>query len=298
MAARKQDPAKANNEAVLAEREERIEAARKPIPDLGLGLEDKKPKTANEYFRDEFDRKAFGDEKATITKVIYGPDPLVDECPEFRLKLEQHGIQDFAALMEEAVLQKGTSAMPNKLMQRALQNAINQFGREQVARAFRDRVLAIPSTTVEIDASDEYDPEIMGGSILAETVRRYERPGMCYRFFAQACIDRLGWRGYRPMIGDNGDPVKAGTLFLGEISREKAEARRLRWARESEDQVRELSEAYIDATEQELLRSAASGSRISGMAALAKGERVNVNASDVEGYLGESRETGLVIERA
>ena len=106
-------------------------------------------------------------------------------------------------MYREAIMAKGVGAMPDRLMAKALGSAVNAFGKEAVALAFRDRVLKIKFRQVEIDASDELDPEILGSSILNEVVRRYERPGFEYRYFTKICVDRFGWRGYTP-VKDNG----------------------------------------------------------------------------------------------
>jgi hypothetical protein len=57
---------------------------------------------------------------------------------------------------------------------------------------------------------------------LDEAVKRYGQPGWQYRFFsyslgdgAPSCIGLLGWRGYEPVLDENGDTVKVGTLVLG-----------------------------------------------------------------------------------
>jgi len=79
--------------------------------------------------------------------------------------------------------------------------------------------------------------------VLAETVRRYERPGMMYRFFTQLCVDRMGWRGYTA-VRENGDIVRCGTLMLGEVRREVVERRRLRLAEENREKLASVAQGY------------------------------------------------------
>jgi hypothetical protein len=288
-AAKPGDETEAHNRQLLRERAVRLEANRPELPDLGLALQPREPETAAE-FMDEFDKKAFGyGDQATITKIIWGPDPLVDNSPAFRDMLDRHGREDLAGLYAEAIIAKGAAAMPDPLMAKSLTVAINRFGREQVAAAFRDRVLKIPYKTVEIDASDELDPEIRGSAVLAETVRRYERPGMMYRFFTQLCVDRMGWRGYTP-VRENGDIVRCGTLMLGEVRREVVERRRLRLAEENREKLASVAQSYGEGGEQ-----------AQGVSALQPGEQVTARAGvggdDRDGYLGQTRGVGLEIGR-
>jgi hypothetical protein len=298
MAKQRRDAADASNAQVLADRQERIEAARPVLPDLGLGLQSSEPATATE-FMDVFDKKAFGYEQATITKVIYGPDPLVDHSPSFREVLEKHGREDLAHLYEEAILAKGAAGVCDPLMQKSLAVAINKFGREEVAAAFRERVLKIPYRTVEIDASDELDPEILGSQVLTETIRHYERPGMCYRFFTQLCVDRMGWRGYTP-VRENGNIVSAGTLMLGEIRRERAEARQLKQKAMAREKLDGIAESHAAAQEQVLQEASREGVKVAGVSALDPSDvltAVRAGGEDAEGYLGRSRSAEVQIGR-
>lgn len=285
------DPATAANQRVLADREARI-VANQPEPlDLGLGLKEKPAESATEFF-DEWDKRAFGAPSATITKIIYGPDALLDGNPHVKEQLEKYGRADYAEAAAEALRRKGPLAFKDPLMQRSIRNAISQFGKEKVAAAFRDRILRIPERTVEIDASDVLDPMIMGGNVLRDTVERYARPGMAYKFLSARCMDILGMRGYTIVKDERGDPVKAGTLFLGEIREEIAEARRQRFAAESEAEVRESEEAYRDA-----IARAVPDARRQGVSALDEGETVTAGASESEDLLGDTRSCGFRVER-
>lgn len=290
----------ASNAKILADRQARIEAARPIIPDLGLGLkqEEPEPATASE-FMDVFDKKAFGDgSEATITKIIYGPDPLCDNSPSFREALEKYGREDLAGMYQEAIILKGVQAMPDKMMAKALGAAIDKFGRESVAAAFRERVLKIKFREVEIDASDELDPEILGSQILAETVKRHERPGMEYRFFTQLCVDRMGWRGYTP-VKDNGDVVKAGTLMLGEMSRERVQKRRLHQQMAAREKLQGLADAYAATGMQAIDEAAQRGLKVQGISPLGSDDVLTANRAGVDGddYLGQSRSSGIELSR-
>jgi hypothetical protein len=294
------DPSTAYNRKILADRKTRLEAARPVLPDLGLDVpQPKEPANATE-FMDVFDKKAFGyGDQATITKLIYGPDPLVDHSPAFREAIERYGREDMANHYAEAIMTKGAAAMPDMLMAKSLASAIDKFGAESVAEAFRNRVLKIPVRSVEIDASDELDPEVMGSAVLAETVRRNERPGMEYRFFTELCVDRMGWRGYTPVKKNNGDIEKAGTLMLGEISRGQVEKRRMRQRQLAAEKLDGIQEGY-QASQEDVLRSAsAEGIDVKGISGLRPGEsvtaRAGVGGDDPDGYLGQTRNVGVEV---
>jgi hypothetical protein len=291
----------ASNKRILDDRQERIDARRPILPDLELGLvKDVAPEPASATeFMDQFDKKAYGDgREATITKIIYGPDPLVDNCPAFREALERYGREDLAANYEEAILDKGVGAMPDRLMAKALGAAINSFGREAVAIAFRDRVLKIQFRSVEIDASDELDPEILGSSILGETVKRFERPGMEYRFFTKQCLDRFGWRGYTA-VKENGDIVSAGTLMLGEMRKEKVEARRMHQQNVAREKLACVADSFEAGGARALEEAAQMGHRVQGVSTLSPDDRLTANhaGAGAEDYLGQSRHAGLDITR-
>lgn len=282
------DPIQQNNERLLAERLERIEAAKPKPLDLGLGLAPKAPDNAVEFLADEWDRKAFGDKIATIRRVIWGPDPLVDECPELREALDQYGLEDYAASTAEAILRNGSKAVPNPMMQRSLQGAIGRFGKEAVAEAFRARILRIPFRVVEIDASDTPDMDVMGSSVLTECIQQHSRSGMAYRFFSQGCLDRYGWRGYTPVKHANGDIARAGTLLLGEITQVRLDARRERLAAAADDALDGIAETQRAGQESELRRLGREGYRTDGLAPLQVGEQLTYPGVEGSGYSGAS----------
>ncbi len=217
---------------------------------------------------------------------------MLDGNPHLKASLEKFGQHDYAEASREAIITKGPLAFQDPMMQRGIRAAIARFGKEAVGNAFRDRILSIKCRTVEIDASDVLDPLIMGGNVLRDTVQRYEEPGWSYKFLSQRCMDILGMRGYTIVKDERGDPVKAGTLFLGKIRQEIADARRLRYAAESEAEVRESEEAYRDA-----IRRAVPDARAHGVAPLDEGESITAGATEHEDFLGETRTSGVRLDR-
>ena len=291
------DPMEAANARVLKDRDARIAAAQPEPIDLGLKLDEKPAENAAEFLSEEWDRKAFGDPVATIKRTVFGPDPLVDQCPEMKARLEKYGLVDYANATAEAILLHGASKIPDPVMAGSLRAAIARFGKKKVAEAFRDRILSIPVREIEIDASDTLDPLILGGNILRDIVKQYERPGMAYKFLSPYCIGVIGQRGYVIVKDKNGDPVKAGTLILGEIPQEIADARRQHFAALSEQEVAETEEAYREALARPDANFNYRGAKVEGVGAVGAGDSITVNASETEANLGETRSAGFRIER-
>lgn len=287
------DPARMTNQRILAERTERIANSLPDPLDLGLNLQTKKPENAAEFLRDAWDKKAFGEQQATITRTLYGPDPLLDQAPEMRASLEKYGIHDYAEATRKLILQRGHLASPNPVLARGLKSAISQFGKEKVAQAFADRILQIPVRTVEIDASDVADPLIMGSNILRDAVARYEEPGFAYKFLGESCMKTLGLRGYEIVKDSNGDPVRAGTLILGRIPEGVAIARRQKWAGDSQAEVDEIEAAY----EETINRTLTKEDRAIGLGPIRPGTELEAFASEKAENIGETRTAGVRIER-
>ncbi|MBV9448557.1 MAG: hypothetical protein JO345_21945 [Streptosporangiaceae bacterium] len=285
------DPAQAANEAILAERQKRIEANRKPVPDLGLGLEETPVSTAAEFLADEFDKKAFGAPAETVRRLVYGPDPLFDQCPGLRSMIEKTGLHDYAAATTRAIREKGAMAVADGVLRQGLQKAISKFGVDKVAEAFAERILKIPCREVEYEMDRDVDVEVAGSRVLNDAVDRYGRPGMSYKFLSQRCCDVLGLRGYQIVKDEKGDPVKVGTLMLGEIPQGIAERRRAYYEKQSTDAIAQEVEKYQDEAER-----LAHNSGHRGVGPLRASDIITANATENEGFLGQSRPAGFSIE--
>jgi hypothetical protein len=278
------DPVQTENERLLAERLQRVEDKRPPLVDLDLGLKREEPETAVEFLADEWDRKAFGDDVATIKRIIWGPDQLVDQCPALRESLDRYGREDYAEAAAEAIMRVGAEAVPDPMMQRSLGFAIKRFGRESVADAFRQRILRIPFREVEIDASDTADMEVRGSSVLTEVVQQNCRGGFAYFFFSQKCLDMFGWRGYTPVKLANGDIAKAGTLLLGEISQVRLDRKRELLRLAAKEALDGIGEAQQGGMENDLRKLAREGYPTDGIQALKVGERTAYAGVEASGY--------------
>lgn len=285
------DPAQVANQAILADREARIEANRKPIPDLGLVIPESNADTAAEFLADEFDKRTFGAPAETIQKVVYGPDPLLDQSPAMKETIEKIGLQDYAEATRRAILSKGAMALADGVLRQGLARAIAKFGAEKVADAFADRILKIPVRTVEYELDRDVDVEIAGSRVLDDAVTKYRRPGMSYKFLSPRCIDVLGLRGYQLVKDPAGDVVKVGTLMLGEIPELTAQRRRAYYEEQSNSAIATEVARYTDEAERLAHKS---GHR--GVGPLRADEVITANATETEEYLGASRPAGFSIE--
>jgi hypothetical protein len=296
------DPATDANKRILADRQSRIDAqsaVRTLATDLGLDLKDPEPTADNvvDFLAEEWDRKTFGDAIPTYTRVVYGPDPLLISCPQMKATIERIGLQEYANTTAETILLLEEKAVPDPIMQKGLRAAIARFGKESVSAAFRDRILKIPERTVEVEA-DRSDAMIFAKP-MEEAVMRYGTPGMAPKFLSERCIGVLGFRGYVVVKDEKGDPVKVGTLIMGEIPIRMAEARQRHFAAISDQEVREAAEQFEDSAARAIRDGGASGFSVLG-----QGENVRSNAAgDLEdaaltgSYLNRERSAGFKVER-
>jgi hypothetical protein len=290
------DPAEVANKRILAERQARIDAekdAQALESDLGLNIKPQQPEADNpaEFLRDEFDRKTFGEAFPTYTRIVYGPHPILTNFPDIKDRIEQMGLERFAQLTAETILLKGEKAVPNPVMQKTLRNAIAKFGAQAVANAFRERMMEIPVHEIEVEA-DRSDAMIFAQP-MEEAVKMYGTPGMRPKFLSERCIGVLGMRGYQIVKNKQGDPVKVGTLLMGEIPVRVAEARQRHFAQESENAVAEAEEAFENASE----RAMRDAGGAPGVSVLRDRDNVTASASENESLVGRSRETGFKVER-
>ena len=294
------DPADLANERILADRAQRIQVRENEetfATDLGLDLKDPESQAdnASDFLRDEWDRKTFGDAIPTVTRILYGPDPLLVSCPAMKAAIENIGLEQYANATAEAIMLREDKAVPDVIMQKGLRSAIARFGKENVAHSFRERILKIPTRTVEIEA-DRSDAMIFAKP-MEEAVARYGTPGMAAKFLSERCIGVLGLRGYVIVKDERGDPVKVGTLMMGEIPVRMAEARRRHYADESDQIVSDMGAAFEETADRAI------GGR-NGLSVLGRGERIRSSAAgDLEderataSYLGQERAAGFTTER-
>lgn len=285
------DPADALNRKALADREKRIQSARKPVVDIGINVDRPEPSTATEFLADEFDRKTFGDPYPTTSRIVYGPHPLLDNCPTLKARIERFGLHDYAEATYQAILKDGLNADIDPLVRSSIAKAISKFGIESVAAAFRDRLLEIPCRTVEYEVDRGDGLMVRGSKALDDAVARYGRPGFRAKFFSERCMGVLGMRGCVVVKDDNGDPVKVGSLVMVEMPERIARQNEQELAKIAQEAIGQETDAYQD--EVERLAHASGGAATP----LREGDSIHVNASENESLLGMSRQTGFVNER-
>jgi len=288
------DPAEAMNRRVLAQREERIKAKQVEDAPIDLGLNLMEPSCeasdAASLLRDEWDKKVFGNAPKLTTRVIYGPDPIVNNCPEFHERLERFGLEAVAEAFHDLILQKGELAATDAVMRKGLKMSVLKFGKEATAKAFRDRVMAIPTRTVEVEIDEELDPLLVNP--MREAVARYGRPGMAVKFLSDRCMSVLGRRGYEIVKDERGDAVRIGTLYMGEIPQGMADRRIRHFAEMSQSEVNEQEEAFMEQAERTIRDS-----KTSGVAPLRQGEMIQPSTQLNDSWLDEQRSTGVRIGR-
>jgi hypothetical protein len=283
------DPAQVQNEKILQMREDRAVAKEvKESLDLGLGLQETPAATAAEFLDDEWDKKAFGEKVKTTTRVIYGPDPIVNNCPEFHMRLERHGLEAIAAAFEELIMQKGEFAAPDPIMSKGIRSSIAKFGKEATARAFRDRVMRIPVRTVEVETDTAMDPLL--SNPMREAATRYGRPGMAVKFLSDRCNQVLGMRGYEVVKDPRGDVVKVGNLIMAEIPQDWADRRLRHYADESVADLKEQEAIYYENAARQI---ASEGGRAAGASPMRPGDSIRADPMLNTDYTGEERESGI-----
>lgn len=291
------DPATAANKQILdgiAKRASEKAAVDTFAQDLGLDI--KPPDSTStadnpdEFLRDEWDRKAFGDPVPTYTRIIYGPDPLLSTCPQMKEQIEQIGLEKYATATAEAILVRQEKAVSDPIMQKGLRAAIAKFGVASVAQAFAKRILDIPQRNVEVEA-DRSDALIFSKP-MEEAVMKYGSAGMAPKFLSERCIGVLGMRGYVVVKDERGGPVRVGTLIMGEIPIRMAEKRREHFAELSEQTVRESAEAFEDNANRAIHEE-----RTAGVSVLREGDSMYAGATESAEFSGTSRETGFRVER-
>ncbi len=122
------DPDAESNRRVLAERQRRIDEAAPP-PQPKPERKESTATSAVEFLSDEFDRKNFGDTLPMIERIVYGPDPLLDD-PQFKDRIERFGVEEVAEASRKAILDKGAMSQSSPILQAGIARTIRKFGLE------------------------------------------------------------------------------------------------------------------------------------------------------------------------
>jgi hypothetical protein len=128
---------------------------------------------------------------------------------------------------------------------------------------------------------------------MSEILNMYSRPGKSYKFLSESMVRTKTTRGYEIVKDSNGDPVRCGTLLLGEISEEVVRLRR-------DHNLRKAKEAYADLAgnfEETAARIAHGAGAIGvGSGPLRQGEFVQNKAGTFDHLAGQERPVGIFQE--
>jgi hypothetical protein len=199
-----------------------------------------------ELVDDAFDKLNFGSPLPTITKTFYGPDPLLVNCPQMAQRIQDIGLEAYANATAETILLKEERAVEDPFMRHALRGAIQKFGVQSVAEAFRRRIMRIPSRMVEVEVDRDFDMRRAPDQAMIDVVQRYCPAGMAPKFLSERCMNVLGRRGYEIVKDENGDPVRVATLILGIMPQEMADNERRRWQEDAIGKIQGLEEEFAD----------------------------------------------------
>jgi hypothetical protein len=79
-------------------------------------------------------------------------------------------------------------------------------------------------------------------------------PGHKPRFLSSAKVQREGLRGWKPVIGENGDPVRLGNMTLASMPIEKAEARNAFYRGKDAEKISTIYQNQVEQISQSGLR--------------------------------------------
>ena len=81
---------------------------------------------------------------------------------------------------------------------------------------------------------------------MKELLDKYKRPGFRNRFLGDLTVKNRGMRGWKPVIGENGDPVKLGNLFMSEMPEEKAKQRNKHYQELGNRRLEQVQKEYVE----------------------------------------------------
>jgi hypothetical protein len=138
----------------------------------------------------------------------------------------------------------------------------------------------------DLDAWGDLDHDPLGTRDPLEALKRqYQKPGFAVKLLSSTVNARLGTRDYRIVKDRAGDPVRFGTMVLGEIPERIALRRRNQVVKDSQEELSHITDESAQAVE--ALRAQAKGM---GLELLRPGETVNKHG--VDHAMGVSVERG------
>lgn len=160
-------------------------------------------------------------------------------------------------------------------------NAGRSESRVEITESSWDKIIAARADATETWESP--DP-------VKDVVKQHVPPGMRPKLLSDPVVNVRGMRGWKPVIGKNGDPVKVGTMVLAVMPEERAQKRNEHYRGLAKDALVEATESLQEKHDRLL-----SDSRRFGMdiRPLRPGELVG--GSTAEGY-GQTSRAGAVLD--
>lgn len=81
---------------------------------------------------------------------------------------------------------------------------------------------------------------------MQEVLAANERPGFRRRFLSDQTVKNRGLRGWQPVVGAGGDPVKLGTMTLAEMPEGKANQRNAHYRDIGRERLKEVNDHYME----------------------------------------------------
>jgi hypothetical protein len=81
---------------------------------------------------------------------------------------------------------------------------------------------------------------------MREVTDQHSRPGFRNRFLSDKAVKDRGMRGWQPVRGENGDPVKLGGMTLAEMPESKARARAAHFKDANDRRMQQIEADYLE----------------------------------------------------
>lgn len=80
---------------------------------------------------------------------------------------------------------------------------------------------------------------------MREAMEKYIKPGMKGRFLSPRVVDRRGMRGWEAVLDENGNQIKVGNAFLGQMTADAAKARNRQVREYGNKLLGQVTETYL-----------------------------------------------------
>jgi hypothetical protein len=109
-----------------------------------------------------------------------------------------------------------------------------RLGADPVEKAIQERRDGLEAGMETWEAADPF----------RETAERHVQAGHRPRLLSPAKVEKEGLRGWKPVVSENGDPVKVGNMILASMPEQRAEARERHYAGKTRVAVQKVHDKY------------------------------------------------------